>query len=185
MHATFEVRSRSPWVVHLEWQWLSLLPETHYATGGNHQLYPTSHIPFRWTIYWKAWVQVLYSHSFITAGFEGLVIHQSIPSPPVNRSSKLWSCRKVTQVEDQIIFGQPHGITLLRRWYSTVGRNKLVQISLKLDLMGHRHRSLSHGTSHCCGCFKTYAEVCIFIKLALLPLSSSPLCIAADFHSSY
>lgn len=116
----------------------------------------------------------IHARSFISADFEGLVIHQSIPSLPVNRSSKLWSCRKVTQVEDQIIFGQPHGITLLWMTYSAVGRNKLVQIS-KLDLMGHRDRSLSHGTSHCHCCFITYAEVCVFVKLPLLPFSSSPL----------
>lgn len=106
---------------------------------------------------------------------------QSIQSVPVNKPSELWSCRKVTQVNYQIIFGQPHDTTWLWRTYSAVGRNKLAQISLKLDLMGHRDRSLSQGTWDCCCCFITYAETCAFVKLPLVSCSSS----TPDFHSSY
>lgn len=106
---------------------------------------------------------------------------QSIQSVPVNKPSELWSCRKVTQVNYQIIFGQPHDTTWLWRTYSAVGRNKLAQISLKLDLMGHRDRSLSQGTWDCCCCFITYAETCAFVKLPLVSCSSS----TPDFHGSY
>lgn len=50
---------------------------------------------------------------------------QSIQSIPLNRSSVSWSSRKVTQVNDQIIFGQPHDTTWFWRMYSALGRNKL------------------------------------------------------------
>lgn len=141
------------------------------------QAYPLDEL----SVNWKAWVQVLHSHSFISADFEGLVISPAIPSLP----SKIWSSRKDIQVEDQMVFRQPHDIALLWRTYIAIGRNKLVQISLTLDLMSHRDRSLSQGTSHCCCCFRACAETSVFVKLPLLSFSSSPLCIAADFHSSY
>lgn len=167
-----------PRVFHLEWQWLI---STWYSLRGlwASSLCIQPHVYSSYELSsgrlgYKSYICTIHLCSFWGTS-------QSIQTVPVNRSSELWSRGKVTQVNDQIIFGQPHDTTRLWRTYSAVGRNKLAQISLKLDLMGHRDRTLSQGTWNCCCCFITYAETCAFVKLPLVSCSSS----TPDFHSSY
>lgn len=117
---------------------------------------PTSPVLLIGVIKWKAWLQVL------SLQFSSVLIL----SVPLNGSSEPWSCRKVTQVNDQIIFGQPHDTTWFWRTYSAVGKNKLAQTSLKLDLMGHGDRYLSQGIWNCCCCFMTSAETCAFGQIS-------------------